>query len=451
MNADSFDILTIGFTNQELDKLLPVLSGYTVKSIKTADEVMDVLSNLNLGPGVTILVGTSIAGMGHNEVAQSFSSYFQGVSILFVTWNQLDLSFTTLKKNGYTEVFYLPLDQKKLFDHIDKVTNTAEGKVTKRYKAVKLVDISEDEEVPFEIKTYLSFNKKYVTLNASGKVSPEKLNKLKGSNTSSVYINSKQIEQFYKYTSDKLIKLNSNTTLSETERTEKVQHAVSQLFRSILDVSNPSSTFESGNELAEQSKKVVELYIQDKIGVNLSDRIRSLIGEGNDAYSHAQIVSTFSCLISMATQLGNPEELAIAGLFHDLGVEGVPEDTNIFNYTKLPEEQKQKYMLHPTLSLNLLKEKRISITTKISDTIERHHERIDGKGFPKQMLEHRIPVEAHILAYADALEYLTRKESAFGKLSLEEIHKKIEKELFLHPEVLKKISEFMLNTKMKSD
>jgi HD-GYP domain-containing protein (c-di-GMP phosphodiesterase class II) len=133
----------------------------------------------------------------------------------------------------------------------------------------------------------------------------------------------------------------------------------------------------------------------------------------------------------MSTGIGQPEDLAIAGLFHDIGVEGMLDDVSIFDMEGLSPEAKEIYMRHPKASLALLKDRRITVTPIISEIIEKHHERMDGKGFPAQLPAHKIPPEAHLLAYADAFEHLTRPRPGQPMMQPLDVHKLIVEKLGL--------------------
>jgi HD-GYP domain-containing protein (c-di-GMP phosphodiesterase class II) len=102
-------------------------------------------------------------------------------------------------------------------------------------------------------------------------------------------------------------------------------------------------------------------------------------------------------------------------------------------------------MQHPKTSLNLLKEKKVTITPIVAEIIEKHHERVDGKGFPGQLPGHKIPPEAQLLAYADAFEYLTRAKPGMPALKPTEAHGVIIKELAISPEILRKVEGFINN------
>lgn len=443
MSDSEFDLMVIGFDEKLNNLTAGVLKDYKVKRITSAQDFEPLLEGATLAPKTLVLVSSHTKDMGHLEVAQALSSTFPDALLFFVTSERFEFDVQNLKKNGFTEIFFLPMDQKVFMETVEAAASESRGGIKRRFKAVKLMDIQPGEDLPFEVRTYLPLNKRYALLTASGKLSDKKHQKLKEKSVNSVFIDVEKAEVFYKFAARKLLDMGhaGADAQSKTEREEKLRTTVRHLFRAVLDTT--SSSFDEGKDLMDQSKAIVASYVEQKTGMDIRSKIQELIGEGSDSYSHAQIVSTMAALLSLGTGIGQPEDLAIAGLFHDIGLQGVRPDADIFNYKSLPDDELKAYMAHPKTSLNLLKERKITLTPKMCDIVERHHERIDGKGFPGQMLAHRIPLEAHLLAYADAYEYLTRVKDGQVRPSFAEIHKKISENLGLSPDVLGPVARFL--------
>lgn len=447
-NDPGFDIVTVGFDQVLTDQLLPLLSPLRTKTLSSGAEVEGFLEGYSLSPETYVLISTNIAEMQPIEIAQALSSCFHGINLVFITADRTKFEIKTLKKNGFTESFLLPLDREMLATCIEDIKQKKSGGGMKRYKAVKLMDIQAGQSLPFAVRTYMPMNKKYALISASGTISDKKLDLLKQKSVNSVFISTEEIDKFYEFSAEQLISLGevSNDGVSQTEKAERFKHTVRELFRAILDSSLATGDFEAGKDLMDQSKKVVESYVLKKTGLDLKAKILSLAGEGADSYSHAQSVSSIACLLSMATKVGEPEDLAIAGLFHDIGKEGVRDDISILDYPNLSAEDKQVFAKHPRASLNLLKEKRITVTPRIAEIIEKHHERIDGTGFPAHLPAHKIPLEAQLLAYTDAFEHLTRPIPGRAALPIEQVHQTILERLGLAPELLERIKSFLVTT-----
>ena len=121
--------------------------------------------------------------------------------------------------------------------------------------------------------------------------------------------------------------------------------------------------------------------------------------------THCQRVGRYAELI--ARELGLPpdsvERVRIAGILHDVGRVGVPDE--LFNKDgPLNEEEWHWVRSHPETGARMLE------TTDYGDIgewIHFHHERPDGTGYPAHRGAGEVPLEAAILAVADAYEAMT--------------------------------------------
>jgi diguanylate cyclase (GGDEF)-like protein/putative nucleotidyltransferase with HDIG domain len=123
--------------------------------------------------------------------------------------------------------------------------------------------------------------------------------------------------------------------------------------------------------------------------------------------SHCRRVGRFAELI--ARELGLPpdsvERVRIAGVLHDVGRVGMPDDV-IVKQGPLSDEEWNWVHSHPEIGARMLD------TTEFEDIgrwILGHHERPDGTGYPRGAKAGDLPLEAGILAVADAYEAMTAK------------------------------------------
>lgn len=121
--------------------------------------------------------------------------------------------------------------------------------------------------------------------------------------------------------------------------------------------------------------------------------------------SHSQRVGRYAELI--ARELGmSPdavERVRIAGVLHDVGRVGVPDET-LRKPGPLTAEEWRRVRSHPEIGARML------ATTEFGDIggwILAHHERPDGAGYPDGLTAGELPLEASILAVADAYEAMT--------------------------------------------
>jgi HD-GYP domain-containing protein (c-di-GMP phosphodiesterase class II) len=105
-----------------------------------------------------------------------------------------------------------------------------------------------------------------------------------------------------------------------------------------------------------------------------------------------------------AAALGLSEERVVrihaAGVLHDLGKLGIA-DAILHKPGKLEPAEWKEIQRHPEIGARILEHAGLE---DIAAWVRAHHERVDGGGYPKGIAGKEIPVEARILAVADAYE-----------------------------------------------
>jgi diguanylate cyclase (GGDEF)-like protein/putative nucleotidyltransferase with HDIG domain len=120
---------------------------------------------------------------------------------------------------------------------------------------------------------------------------------------------------------------------------------------------------------------------------------------------HSYTVGRYAEL--MARELGLDEEhverVRIAGVLHDIGKIGI-SDVVLSKPGPLDAEEWKEMYTHPEIAARLLSRPEFD---DLRSWILAHHERPDGAGYPYGLSGDDIPLEARILAVADAYEAMT--------------------------------------------
>jgi HD-GYP domain-containing protein (c-di-GMP phosphodiesterase class II) len=125
----------------------------------------------------------------------------------------------------------------------------------------------------------------------------------------------------------------------------------------------------------------------------------------------------------------SPEEIQkiyLSGLLHDIGKIGISESV-LRKPGKLTEEEYEEMKKHPAIGAGIISE--IHQMEDIVPGILCHHERFDGKGYPKGLTGNQIPLAGKIVMLADSFDAMTSHRTYRKALSLEEAIAEIEKNL----------------------
>lgn len=139
--------------------------------------------------------------------------------------------------------------------------------------------------------------------------------------------------------------------------------------------------------------------------------------DARDAYTarHSENVSRYS--VAIATQLGwSPDRLEllrVAGLLHDVGKIGV-RDSTLRKSAKLSEAEWKEMQQHPVLGARMIAG---VAPEEIVPWVVSHHERVDGGGYPHNLVGDAIPDGARVLAVADTFDAMTSSRSYRPALS----------------------------------
>ena len=114
----------------------------------------------------------------------------------------------------------------------------------------------------------------------------------------------------------------------------------------------------------------------------------------------------------------------MAGLIHDLGKIGVPAEI-LSKPTRLTETELSLIRIHPEVGHKILEG--IVFPWPIADIALKHHERLDGSGYPAGLRGDDIPLEARIIAVADTVEAMISHRPYRPALGLDKALEEIER------------------------
>ncbi|HEX5066766.1 MAG TPA: HD domain-containing phosphohydrolase [Myxococcota bacterium] len=130
--------------------------------------------------------------------------------------------------------------------------------------------------------------------------------------------------------------------------------------------------------------------------------------EAKDRYmrGHARRVAFYAGLIAERLELAQEaqERVRLAAFLHDLGKVGVPTDLLLRSGALEPAER-AVVERHPAIGARLLGP--LGMPCEMSQAIRHHHEWWDGTGYPDGVAGEEIPLDARIIAVADAFDAMS--------------------------------------------
>jgi putative nucleotidyltransferase with HDIG domain len=134
----------------------------------------------------------------------------------------------------------------------------------------------------------------------------------------------------------------------------------------------------------------------------------SAAAEARDPYTAGHQFRVANLAQAIASEMGLPrddiEATRMAGAIHDIGKIRVPSE--ILNRPgKITDIEMQLIQMHPEVGFEILK--LIDFPWPVAEIERQHHERLDGSGYPRGLMEEDILTPAKVIAVADVVEAMT--------------------------------------------
>jgi putative nucleotidyltransferase with HDIG domain len=131
----------------------------------------------------------------------------------------------------------------------------------------------------------------------------------------------------------------------------------------------------------------------------------ALDARDENTHDHSRQVADVALVLAKALGFdkGRAELIHVAGHLHDIGKMGLP-DSILQKPGPLDDGEWRLMKAHPVIGARIVAPVRIfKGKNSIQSIILHHHERYDGKGYPRGIKGEEIPFGARIIAVADSL------------------------------------------------
>ena len=144
--------------------------------------------------------------------------------------------------------------------------------------------------------------------------------------------------------------------------------------------------------------------------VYLGPRVRALMvrlaQRDGSTEQHTRRVAILAAQVGEVLKLPatTRRHLAVGGLLHDIGKLSVPLEI-LRKPAALTDEEFREIKRHPEAGRRLLEELG-GFSPTVLDLVSDHHERLDGRGYPRGMTEEELPLHTRILTICDVYDAL---------------------------------------------
>lgn len=189
------------------------------------------------------------------------------------------------------------------------------------------------------------------------------------------------------------------------QKSSAIFHSTTGVIKSLMSDVRAGKQIEVA-DLSDSVESIVDGAFENPHALSAVSRIKTV-----DDYTFEHSVSVAALMVAFAREMGiNSEamtQIAIGSLLHDIGKLKVPDE--ILNKPgKLTEEEFKEMRRHVEYSRELLLSTK-GLTDMALDIALQHHERPDGKGYPKGLGSGDISLVGSMAAIVDVYDALTSK------------------------------------------
>lgn len=163
---------------------------------------------------------------------------------------------------------------------------------------------------------------------------------------------------------------------------------------------------------------------QQNLIISYEGTVKALIltidAKDHYTFNHSEHVARLSSAIAAELDISKDarDKLEQAALMHDIGKIGVDE-VILRKDGELTQEEFDEIKKHPVIGATIVQQ--VPFLEHAVQVILYHHERFDGKGYPKGLKGEEIPLTARIVMIADAIDSMMRARPYRNALPMEKV------------------------------
>lgn len=217
----------------------------------------------------------------------------------------------------------------------------------------------------------------------------------------------KQLNIRYVYIDDLI---SSGIEVEESVPTEKRMKIVNQITDSFHKIKGLN--FQDASLVLDKQSKVIGVIVDDLLDSILnSEEILTVLTDAflydEYLYQHSFQVTLYS--LAIAKELGyssnDLRNIGIGAMLHDVGKLMVPTSI-LLKPGRLSDEEYETMKHHTTYGFEILRNLH-TISLLVAHCAFQHHERLDGSGYPRGLVDYEIHPYAKVIAVADVFDAVT--------------------------------------------
>lgn len=230
-----------------------------------------------------------------------------------------------------------------------------------------------------------------------------------------------------------------------------LRNVAGQMLSSTLVQASPGET----RELLGNMGNLVEHFVNQvayegaEARRTLFTKFSKLANTGTDFQRHPVHVASLTVMISVGLGISDQRtlvEIGLAGLLHDIGLTQLPMSVipDAHRFHELGVVSKALLKLHPSGSVDLLRQRGV-VTSKLMEAIIlQHHEQYNGGGYPLGLAGAKVHPLAQVLRVADDLDdLLVRDGSTDLESRVKRLFERYEMDKTIDPSLATKIRDLL--------
>ncbi|MBF0365318.1 MAG: HD domain-containing protein [Oligoflexia bacterium] len=290
------------------------------------------------------------------------------------------------------------------------------------YIPIKICDLSPFQTLDFDVYILLLSQNKYLKyIHRNDPIDNTMLLKLQGRGLHVLFVSSKELEAYKKFIAHSLSAKFKNPAYTSEQRIAMVKKEAIQLIENL-------ETMSEGSDVSTWTQNCFEIIMEFIYQISTVDSMEKMFNdftknteEGSPFIKHSMQTCALSVLLG--TLLGIHEhkeltELAIAGLFHDLGLKNMTAaaQQKYFRGESLTVSEKLQIQKHPADGAEKIKSMfgNNIISQDVLKIINEHHVSTSVNAYPHNASLAELTYLTRIVAIADCLSRLVMQDGVFA-------------------------------------